>query len=286
MRIIDADDFEAVSPVFKGKKGQRFAEFLIRILSIEKVNQVYDHSGNYTGSEFTTGLLKDLGVNYIIGNAERLRRIPEGAFITVSNHPYGGLDGVILIDLMAGIRRDYKLMVNKTLSLIKTLKENFISVIPLSNDSKGVSAASITGIRETLTRLHEGHPVGFFPSGAVSDFKLKELKLRDREWQKSILSLIHAAKVPVLPIRFFDRNSPFFYFLGMVNWKIRLLRLPHELFNKREQNPRIGIGSIISVEEMEQFTDVSDLGTFLRKTVYEMPVPSSFIPRSMLNIRN
>jgi putative hemolysin len=50
------------------------------------------------------GLLNDLGVNYMIGNPDHLTKLPEGSFITIANHPYGGLDGVILIDLMAGLR--------------------------------------------------------------------------------------------------------------------------------------------------------------------------------------
>jgi len=87
-----------------------------------------------------------------------------------------------------------------------------------------------------------------------------------------------------MPIRFFDTNSSFFYFLGLINWKIRNLKLPSELFNKRGQKPRIGIGKIISVEEQEQYKDIETFGEFLRKAVYNMPLPSSFTPRYMLNL--
>jgi putative hemolysin len=284
MKIIDVKDFESVSSLFKGERGHRFAHFIMRKFAFEKVNQLYDHSSDYTGAEFAAALLNELGVNYVIGNAERLKLLPDGAFITVSNHPYGGLDGIIMIDLFAGIRPDYKFMVNKILSLVKTMDENFISVTPTGNKKKDITAASINGIRDTLTRLKEGHPVGFFPSGAVSDFSLRDLRIRDRKWQPSILHLIQSVKVPIVPIRFFDTNSPFFYSLGVINWRIRLLRLPSELFNKRKQKPRIGIGNIISVREQEQYPDVESLGTFLRKAVYEMPVPASFIPRTILKL--
>lgn len=283
MKVINAKDFEALSPFFRGEKGNSRAEFFMKLFAIEKVNRVYDNSYGYTGSRFTSRLLNDLGVNYVIGNAERLKLLPEGAFITVSNHPYGGLDGIILIDLIADIRTDYKFMVNKILSLVKTLRENFITVTPTGNKKKGISAVSITGIRETIMHLYDGHPVGFFPSGAVSDFSLKDLRIRDRKWQDSILHLIHNVKVPILPIRFFDTNSPFFYFLGLINWKIRLLRLPSELFNKKNRNLRIAIGNIISVQRQEKFKDIRRFGAFLRKSVYEMPLPHSFIPRTRLN---
>lgn len=281
-KVIVEEDLERLSPIFKGKLGHRLASFMIHLFGVDKVNEVYEHSFDYSGSAFASRLLKDLGVHYRIGNAERLNQLPKGAFITISNHPYGGLDGVMLIDLMAGIRPDYKLMVNKILSLIKTMDENFISVTPKGN--KAISpTASLNGIRETLTRLQEGHPVGFFPSGAVSDFSVLECRVRDRAWQESILKLIQMAKVPIVPIRFFDKNSPLFYFLGVINWRIRLIRMPHELFNKSRQTPRIGIGRIIPVEEQEQYADSKSFGDFLRKAVYDMPLPESYTPRTALH---
>ena len=284
MKVIEPKDFEDFSPLYKGEKGHLLAEYVMRFLAIDRINQVYDNSGAYTGTEFTSRLLDDLGVNYFVGNAERLKTIPEGPFITVSNHPYGGLDGIMSIDLMAQIRPDYRFMVNKMISKVKTLQDNIISVIPAGNKNTGVHSANIRGIRETLEHLHNGHPMGFFPSGAVSDFRLRDFRIRDRKWQSSILHVIHSVKVPVLPIRFFDRNSAFFYFLGLINWRIRALRLPYEVFNKRKQELRIGIGNIIPVEEREKFADAEAFGAFLRECVYEMPLPTSFIPRKMFKL--
>ncbi|MDY0098155.1 MAG: 1-acyl-sn-glycerol-3-phosphate acyltransferase [Bacteroidales bacterium] len=285
MKVIDVKDFEKISFLFKGEWGHRLAGFIMRFLAMDKVNQVYNNSGAYMGPEFTSRLLDDLSVDYLVGNAERLKSIPrEGPFITLSNHPYGGLDGIISIDLFARIRNDYRFMVNKIISLVKTLDGNFITVTPTGNKKEGISRTSIKGIRETLDHLNSGHPVGFFPSGAVSDFSLIDLRVRDRKWQDSILHLIHSVKVPILPVRFFDKNSAFFYFLGIINWRIRLLRLPSEVFNKKKQNPRIGIGNLITVREQEQFSNPLALGSFLRKIVYEMPFPDSFVSRKMINI--
>lgn len=282
MKVVEPKDLEPLSFLFRGAKGQRFAEWMISFLAIDKVNRVYDNSGAWSGSEFTSRLLKDVGVTYVVGNPERLRDLPGGAFITVSNHPYGGLDGIMTIDMMARIRPDYKFIVNKILSLVKTLNGNFIPVVPTGNKKTGIKAASIRGIREAIGHLGAGHPLGFFPSGAVSDFTLRDMKVRDRRWQESMLHLIHSAKVPVLPIRFFDKNSAFFYFLGLINWRVRLLRLPSEVFNKRGSQQRIGIGELISVEEQSHCPDPSSLGDYLRKKVYEMPVPEQFVPGNLI----
>jgi putative hemolysin len=277
MKILDAKDFEDMSPFFKGKWGQQAAGLIIRLSGFDRVNRLYANSGHLTGAAFANGILKELGVNYVVGNAGRLKLLPEGAFITVANHPYGGLDGVILIDLIAGIRPDYKLMVNRYISFVRTMKKNFISVTPAGNRKKGITGTSISGIRETLTHLKGGHPVGFFPSGAVSDLQLRNLRVLDRQWQESILHLIHRAKVPIVPIRFFDGNSPVFYLLGLINWRIRLLRQPAEIFNKGNRDQRIAIGPVVSVKEQEKFPDPVSLGAFLRKAVYDMPQPDEFI---------
>ena len=115
-------------------------------------------------------------------------------------------------------------------------------------------------------------------------FNIKNLRVKDREWQGSILKLIQKAKVPVVPIRFFDKNSAFFYLLGLINWRIRLIRMPREIFNKKKHQPRIGVGNIITVEDQQKFPDYKALGRFLQKAVYDMPMPTSFIQRADLNL--
>jgi putative hemolysin len=277
--VISVRELEEMSPLFKGKWGNLFAKLVIRIFAMDKVNDVYAKSCRYQGAEFAEHLLKDLGVKCQIGYPERLQQLPEGAFITVSNHPYGGLDGIMLIDLMAEVRPDYKLMVNKMLSLVEAMDVNFIAVKPKVGHKE---ADGINGIRETLTRLDQGHPVGFFPAGAVSMFRLKDFRIRDRKCQRSMLKLIRVANVPVVPIRFYGHNSAFFYFLGMINWRIRLIRMPYELFNKGNRPHRIGIGQILIPEELAKCPDYDSLGLLLQKAVYNMPKPDSFVPKEEL----
>ncbi len=280
-KVFDIDDLERAAPIFKGKWGRRLGQFFLHLCSIDRVNQVYDRSFAYKGAGFSAHLLRDVGAEYRVGNAEKLQHLPDGAFITISNHPYGGLDGIMLIDLIAGIRGDYKFMVNKLLSMVETLNGNFIAVKTVTTKKPDVSA-NLNALRETFEQLKNGHPVGFFPSGAVSDFCLSEMKVRDREWQESVLKLIKKAKVPIIPIRFFDRNSPFFYFLGLINWRIRLIRMSYEVFNKRKQQPRIAIGNLISVEEQEQYPDIKSFGQFLRSAVYDMPEPDRYVSRKQM----
>ncbi|MBR3711430.1 MAG: 1-acyl-sn-glycerol-3-phosphate acyltransferase [Bacteroidales bacterium] len=240
------------------------------LLGTDRLAEHYAKFEHLTGPDFVAAYLKDVGVEYQVEGIENLLSLTDGPFITVSNHPYGALDGLILLDLVGHARSDFKVMANKFLSMVKTIKDSFISVVPLTDDSKGVSVDSIRGVRSAISQLKDGHPLGLFPAGAVSNFHWNDFRIYDREWQASALRLIQKMKVPVLPIRFFDRNSTFFYFLGMFGWKVRSMRLPQEILNKAGREIRVGIGPVISVEEQQECANWKDLGITLREAVYGM----------------
>lgn len=280
MPVLTVQEAQELVPKLKNKAGEHLARRLLHLASIDRVNDLYDRNCQWQGADFADAILHDIGVDYLIGNAERLEALPEGAFITVSNHPYGHIDGIMLVDLFGHLRKDYKVMVNEILAHIRAMSPNFINVVPKGNEDSAPRSTSLAGVRETLYQLRGGHPVGFFPSGAVSDLSLREHCIRDREWQQPILRLIQKARVPVLPVRFFDRNSMFYYRLGLIDWRIRILRLCGEVFNKRGKTVRLGIGETISPEAQAACRTPEELGVLLRRSVYEMPLPEKFIHRS------
>ncbi len=276
MPLLPVSELEGLSPIFRGKLGNAFASFLRKLLSVETLSDLNDRISDQKGADFAGALLEELGIDFQIGSSERLSCLPDGPFITVSNHPYGSLDGIILVDLIGHLRTDFKVMVTEFLNKIESLQPSWIVVNPKTDLQAEVTGKNIQGVREVLSRLKDGHPVGFFPSGAVSDLHWKDLSIRDREWQEPVLRLIQKARVPIVPIRFFDHNSMWFYFLGLIDWKIRTLRLPGEVVNKKGKRIRIGIGETINVEEQLTHPEVKDFNLWLRDKVYGMPLPQSF----------
>lgn len=268
MPLLELKELENSSPVFRGKCGNAFGRFLMRTLAVEDINSLYDRNFEYKGPAFAKAVLEDIGLRYEVLNSKVLEQLPEGAFITISNHPYGSLDGVMLIDLFGHIRPDYKIMVNDFLSRIKTLEENFISVTPIGNERKAPTKETLEGIKSGFRHIRNGHPIGLFPSGAVSDLSLKDRCIRDRKWQEPAIRLIQKAKVPIVPVHFLDRNSNFYYSLGLIDWRVRLLRLPSEVFNKRGKTARIALGNIITPEEQKEYKNTEEFGVFLRNRVY------------------
>lgn len=287
MVIITAQDAaERLSPIFKGRKGKLLFDVAAGLTGVARINALHDRvdrAGIPYGAPFAKGILDDIGVDFRIGNAERLRNLPEGPFIVVANHIYGHIDGICLLDLFGQRRPETKVLVNEMLTWIPGLAPNFIAVNPTLNARQTASATSINGVKSALLQIREGGPLCMFPSGAVADLKPKEhWTLSERDWQDAAIRLIQKARVPVIPVRFFDRNSRFYYALGLIDYRVRFARLFHEMFNKRGTHPRLGIGEIISVEEQEKHTDLQDFKDYLRHSVYDMPLPESFVNRSEL----
>lgn len=279
--MLPVSEMAAAVPVFRGRVGAALARAVKKVLNLSRLEKlVWDHS-DVKGWQFSQDVLEELGVDYELGGLP-LEELPKGAFITVHNHPYGGLDGCALVNIFGRVDPEYKVMVNKLLARMWPLKESFITVVPVGERREAASAESISGVRESLTHLRNGHPLGIFPSGAVSDLKPKEGCVRDREWQEAALKLIKKPGVPIVPVRFFDGNSRFYYNLGLISWKVRLLRLASELFNKKGKRMRIAIGPVITPEKQAEFQDLQSFGNFLRESVYSMPEPDNYKRRKDL----
>lgn len=268
MPLLTINELEKATPLFRGKCGNAFCRGLMRMLAVDKVNDLYDRNTGSAGSEFAAAVLKDIGVKYEVLNADVLEQLPEGAFITISNHPYGHIDGVMLVDLFGRIRPDYKVMVNKFLGRIETLKDNFICVTPTITERTAPTKDSVQGVKDAMAHVRAGHPLGIFPAGAISDLSLKDRCIRDREWQEAVIRLIKKLSVPIVPVHFLDRNSDFYYMLGLLDWRVRLLRLPSEVFNKRGKRTRIAIGPVITPEQQAEITDIDQFRELLSNKVY------------------
>lgn len=282
--IITPEQAPELLPVFKGSMGRLLFKLGLAVTGVGKINDTHDRvekAGIAPGPDFAKAILDDFGIDFGIGNADRLLALPEGPFITISNHNYGHLDGICLVDIIGHVRPKVKVMVNEFLMWVQGLAQSFIPVNPTITQKK-TTATSISGIKNALEQIKSGEPLCLFPSGAVADLKPREhWTISERPWQEGAIKLIRKARVPVVPIRFWDRNSNFYYALGLLDYRIRFARLFHECYNKRGTHPRVAIGETIPVEAMDAVPD-SQLGDFLRGSVYGMPAPAYYVNRSEL----
>lgn len=267
--VLNYDDLRQMVPQLDGHP--KLVNALLKFLSVDKVNDVHRRNCDTPGPEFVKRMLiDDFKIKLKIDNEQVLEHLPEGAFVTVSNHPLGALDGIALIYMITRRRPEYKVMVNMILNKISAMRPNFIAVDAWASNDSAKRAVSVRGIMEALRQLKNGKPVGFFPAGAMSKTNCK-YKTVDREWQASVLEIIYRAKVPVIPIYFHDKNSLWCNFLGHAFWQARSLRLPAEVFRKVGKTLHISVGDPISVEEqLANSTDAKSLGTYLRAKTYAL----------------
>lgn len=266
--VLDVDDVVAMVPRLANHR--KLVDRLLRWLYVDHVNAVHSKYFDDPGPAFTRNLLRDFDIELHIDNEQVLDNLPEGAFITVSNHPFGALDGISLIAMVGTRRPDYKVMVNMILGKITAMKPNFIAVDALASSDPAKKAVSMRGIKEAIDQVKGGHGLGFFPAGAVSKVN-RHLRIEDREWQPSVIRLIDKLKVPVIPIYFHGHNSWFFNFLGMISWQLRTLRLPREVWRRNHHPIHVSIGDPISVaEQREHAGSVAELGRFLKERTYAL----------------
>ncbi len=253
-----------------GFVGTLLGWLILKVTRLSKVNRQYDKISHLNDLDFLVQALEIHGVKYEIPE-EDLKRLPkDGAFITLSNHPLGGLDGILLLKLMLEHRSDYKIIANFLLHNLLPLKPYVMPVNPFEDRKEAKS--SHKGIKEAILHLKEGNPLGIFPAGEVST--LKEGKnFVDKPWEPSAMRLVQKAKVPVIPIYFHAKNSRLFYRLASISSTLRTAKLPSELFSQENKVIKVRIGNPVSVKDQEEYTNLEDFTNFLRKKTYMLANP-------------
>lgn len=266
--VMTYDDIRKMVPALDGH--EKLVNSVLHFLKMDEVNRVHRTYCDTPGIEFSRRLVEEeFQFKLRIDNLQTLARFKDGSFITVSNHPFGSYDGIILLHLVGAFRKDYKVMVNLILNQVQAMRPNFIAVDPLKSDDPEKKKITMQGIRTAMKHVKEGHPLGFFPAGAISKLD-KTLHVNDLPWQPTIIRLIKQLQVPVVPIFFHGHNSTFFNILGLIDWRLRTLRLPAEVFRAKGSEVHVSVGNPISVETQKKYDSVEAFGEFLRAETYKL----------------
>ncbi len=243
---------------------------LMKILKISTLNKIYDRNKHLKDVVFLNAILDEFQIKFEIPE-EDLKRLPkDGAYITISNHPLGGIDGILLLKLMLEREPNFKIIANFLLHRIDPMKPYIMPVNPFETHKDAKS--SVVGIKETLRHLSDGKPLGMFPAGEVSTYKDGKLVV-DKPWEEGAIKLIKKAKVPVVPIYFHAKNSRLFYFLSKLNDTLRTAKLPSELLTQKDRVIKVRIGKAISVNEQNEYEAIEEYSEFLRRKTYMLANP-------------
>ncbi|WP_406685136.1 lysophospholipid acyltransferase family protein [Seonamhaeicola sp. MEBiC1930] len=238
---------------------------LMKVLKISTLNKIYNRNKHLSELDFLNGILGDFSIKFEMPE-EDLKRLPkDGAYITISNHPLGGIDGILLLKLMLEQRTDFKIIANFLLHRIEPLKPYIMPVNPF--EDRKDAASSISGFKNSILHLREGHPLGIFPAGEVSTYRDGKLVV-DKPWEEAAMKLIKKAEVPVVPIYFHAKNSKLFYKLSKISDTFRTAKLPSELLTQKRRTIKVRIGKPISVKDQKEYQNLGDFSEFMRKKTY------------------
>jgi putative hemolysin len=270
-KLVDEKDFgKATGLSALGLHG--LSNTFMNLLSLGYLNEMYDRFKDLEGPDFVTALLKAFKIQTNVSEKD-LRNIPtEGGFITVSNHPMGGVEGLMLIQQVGRIRPDMKVMANYLLQRLEPISDYFLPVNPFDYNDKDTSG-NIPGIKASLQHIRDGHPLCTFPAGEVSTYNTALKIITDKEWSPQVIKLIQKSEMPVVPIYFSGNNSIVFHLLGMIHPLLRTIRLPREMLNKKRRPIVMRIGKPIPFSFIEQYSDPTELGLFLRAKTYALGSP-------------
>ena len=262
------------------------AKFLLQLRNFNRINKIYAENSDKEGIAFVESIIDSLNISFEVDDLE-LKRIPkQGSFITVSNHPFGGIDGLLLLKILGDIRPDFKLLANDLLHKIEPLNDYSLPFNESSNDS--LEEFSFTAVEGSLQHLNNDMPLGIFPAAEIS--KVHSLSnISDKKWKTPLLKFIKEAKVPVVPVHFGGNNSWIFHLLGSLHPLLQTARLPKEFFNKKRKTIKIRIGKPLSVKQQSEFKNIDMYGRFLRAKTYalgtSLEVNKFFMPKFSYRIK-
>lgn len=265
-RLFNLDPIDSKMPRPIGTLVKRPLE---KLLALPGINGIYSRATQQAGVDalqFCEGCLADMDVLVKVSKDD-LDRIPRtGPLVIVANHPFGGVEGLILSSVLLRARPDFKVMVNYLLGLIPELRPICVFVDPFGTDVQ----QNVKGLKQCLSHLRGGGCLGVFPSGAVSHLQLSTRTIEDPKWSQHIGGLIRRTGAAVLPVFFEGNNGPIFQIAGLIHPRLRTALLPRATLNTRHKTAVMQIGRVISAREISSFKTDDDVASFLRNRTYAL----------------
>lgn len=230
-----------VEGVFKQKNKKLWALipgfifWMIRKLVHEKeINLFMAQHGEKWGKEFSDKVVDYFKVKVDYHGIEHLPKDPK--VIIAANHPFGGIEGIVMTNFLANHYGDVRVPSNDILMSIKNFKPYFI---PINKHGSNSKIAAIEMDKSLASEI----PLLIYPAGMVS--RKNNGIIRDLPWKKTFISKAIEYKRPIVPTFVEGRNSRLFYsvagirkLLG-ISSNLEMMLLPHELFRMQHAEFKI-----------------------------------------------
>lgn len=239
--------------------------YLKKIVHQDDLNNFLENSGHLKDSELIKAGLIFFGIKAQVFGTDNIPR--EGRYIFVSNHPLGGLDGLVFIYELSRIYPDIKFPVNDILTNIENLSGIFLPVNKHGPQGK-----------EAARRLEEAYASGcqilYFPAGLCS--RKTRGVIKDLKWHKSFITKSIQHQRDVIPAYFSGRNSNFFYNLSNlrkligIKANIEMLYLADEMFRQKDKEISLVFGQRIPWQTFDKSRSAAEWAEWVNAKTYEL----------------
>lgn len=219
----------------------RAIEWLTGKISIIRMVREYERRGGAEGLAFWRAALDVMGIE-ITTPPTQFAHIPKtGPVVVVANHPHGLVDGMIMAELIARVRDDFKILTREVLTGLDEGASSYLIPVPFPHD-KDVQSKSVEMRAAAMEQLSAGGLICIFPSGVVASSKTAFGPVEEAEWNLFTAQMIRRSGAAVVPIHFRGHNSRWYYIANRLSATLRQGLLLHEVVHvcNRPHDPVIG----------------------------------------------
>jgi 1-acyl-sn-glycerol-3-phosphate acyltransferase len=270
VKLIDVESvLYSKNPSLKKTVPSFVVRYLKRIVHQDEINEFLKQFGHLKNAELIHAGLQNFNIRYTVSGSENIPA--EGRYIFVSNHPLGGLDGLVFIYELSKYFKEIKFPVNDILTNIENLNGIFLPVN--KHGSQGKEAAKL--IEQAYASDCQ---ILYFPAGLCS--RKKGGVIKDLVWHKSFITKAISHKRDIVPAFFSGRNSDFFYnlsnlrtFLG-IKTNIEMLYLADEMFKQKDKEIRLVFGEKIPWLTFDSRRSPVEWAAWVKDKTYNLESPS------------
>ena len=239
--------------------------YLKRIIHQDEINHVLRSFSHQTPVEFIRSTLSYMEISYRAVGLEQLS--DQGRYLFVSNHPFGGMDGMMLCDELDKRFGSGRIIVNDILMNLKPLAPLFVPV----NKHGRPNSDYLRFFREALASDDQ---IATFPAGLCS--RRIDGKVCDTKWKSSFVKNAIESQRDIVPVFFEGRLSNFFYNLSSLRKRlgikanIEMIYLPDEMFSQHGRHFDIHFGAPVPWQELAAAGSASHNAQRIREIVYAM----------------